>query len=104
MANLHTPFAPATDYVILDGSTVIAIAPNFKDAAIIQHTRGGRIRLNGRDFVLTPMTPGSLGSRIADAADKRANIGTGPDRETRRAAADAADDLVALTARNGGTR
>lgn len=42
-----------TDYVVTDGTTVFGHAPTFKGAALIQHTNGGRIRLNGRDFVLT---------------------------------------------------
>lgn len=44
-----------TDYVVVDGDTVLGGANTWKAAAIIQHTHGGRITLNGRDFVLLTM-------------------------------------------------
>lgn len=45
-----------TDYVVVDGDKVLGGADTWKGAALIQHTHGGRITLNGRDFVLLTMT------------------------------------------------
>ncbi len=44
-----------TDYVVVDGDTVLGHATTWRGAAVIQCTAGGRIRLNGRDFVLHTM-------------------------------------------------